>query len=94
MHTTKQHAGFSFPSAESPGSEPVRSGIEWRSKRSVFMEEPPELGGKSGQNSVYQRKKAIARRQKKPTDFKTQPNCKKCYNFLMKKGGFPLTGLL
>ena len=25
---------------------------------------------------------------------KTQPNCKKCYNFLIKKGGFPLTALL
>ena len=25
---------------------------------------------------------------------KTQPNCKKSYNFLIKKGGFPLTALL
>ena len=25
---------------------------------------------------------------------KTRANFKKCYNFLMKKGGFPLTGLL
>ena len=25
---------------------------------------------------------------------KTQPNCKKSYNFLIKRGGFPLTGLL
>ena len=25
---------------------------------------------------------------------KMQPNCKKSYNFLIKKGGFPLTALL
>ena len=49
---------------------------------------------KAGKTQYTSAKKAIARRQKKPTDFKTQPNCKKCYNFLMKKGGFPLTDLL
>ena len=33
----------------------------------------------------------VSRRQR---FLKTQPNCKKSYNFLIKKGGFPLTALL
>ena len=45
----------------------------------------------SGLSALISEKFFVSGRQR---FLKTQPNCKKSYNFLIKKGGFPLTALL